>query len=161
MYKVPYGKETLEFSLPQGMRVSQANSKPVPPLVNERTAVAAALANPIGAPTLRNLARPGNRVCIVFTDITRSCPDELLVTPILSELKAAGVRDRDITLLCGIGMHRTSTHEDKVAQGPYCSHYRDRQRAANPLALADLGTTAGGTGIAHRAVVNRLVIATE
>jgi lactate racemase len=165
MYKVPYGKETMEFSLPQGMRVSQAVSKPVPPLASERNAVAGALANPIGTPTLRSLARHGNRVCIVFTDITRSCPDELLVPPILSELKAAGVRDHDITLLCGIGMHRASTQEEKVAKlgADIVSHYRViDSEPQNPSALVDLGTTAGGVPVSmHRAVVEcDLVIAT-
>jgi lactate racemase len=165
MYKVPYGKETMEFSLPPGMRVGQAVSKSVPPLSNERNAVAEALANPIGTPTLRSMARPNNRVCIVFTDITRSCPDELLVTAILSELKAAGVRDQNITLLCGIGMHRASTREEKVAKlgADIVSHYRVIDNEPQNLsALVGLGTTAGGVPVsAHRAVVESdLVIAT-
>jgi nickel-dependent lactate racemase len=165
MYKVPYGKEALEFSLPPEMHVTQAVSKSVPPLTNEIAAVEKALAHPVGSAPLREIARPGNRVCIVFTDITRSCPDNLLVPPILAELKAAGVRDEDITLLCGIGMHRPSTHEEKIAKlgRNIVSHYRviDNE-PQNPAALVDLGTTAGGVPVsAHRSVVESdLVIAT-
>src|SRR5512147_1571698 len=113
MYRVPFGKSDLEFSLPGEMRVHQAVSKPFPPLENEKEAIADALANPVGTQPLRRLAHPGARVCVVFTDITRSCPDHLLVPPILLELKAAGVKEEDITLLCGIGMHRPSTPEEK------------------------------------------------
>ena len=124
-----------------------------------------ALANPVGTPPLQKLARPGNRVCIVFTDITRSCPDDLLVPPILSELKSAGIKDEDITLLCGIGMHRPSTREEKIAKlgAEIVSRYRviDNE-PQNSAALVDLGTTAGGVPVSqHRAVVEAdLVIAT-
>jgi len=165
MYKVPYGKETLSFSLPPGMQVSQAFPKPVSPLSDEKGAVEKALANPVGTPPLQKLAQPGNRVCIVFTDITRSCPDELLVPPILSELKSAGITDDGITLLCGIGMHRPSTLEEKIAKlgAEIVSRYRviDNE-PQNSAALVDLGTTASGVPVSqHRAVVEAdLVIAT-
>jgi nickel-dependent lactate racemase len=165
MYKVPYGKETLSFSLPPGMQVSQAFPKPVSPLSDEKGAVEKALANPVGTPPLQKLAQPGNRVCIVFTDITRSCPDELLVPPILSELKSAGITDDGITLLCGIGMHRPSTREEKIAKlgAEIVSRYRviDNE-PQNSAALVDLGTTASGVPVSqHRAVVEAdLVIAT-
>ena len=164
MYTVPYGKGTIQFSLPSCMRVTQAVSKPVRPIEDEQAAVAEALAHPVGAP-LREIARRGSRVCIVFTDITRSCPDDLLVPPILAELKAAGVRDEDVTLLCGIGMHRASTREEKIAKlgAGVVAHYRviDNE-PQNPAALVDLGKTAGGVPVsAHRSVIESdLVIAT-
>ncbi len=93
------------------------------------------------------MAGPGDTVCIVFTDITRASPDYLLVEPILSELEAAGVRDEDITLLCGIGLHRPSTDEEKVAK--LGQRVVDRYRVIdneplNPDALVDLGTTESG-----------------
>ena len=165
MYSVPYGQGTIRFSLPSGMRVAQAVSNPTRPIENPQTAVAEALAHPIGSPPLRQIAGAGSRVCIVFTDITRSCPDDLLVPPILEELKTAGVRDEDVTLLCGIGMHRPSTHEEKTAKlgVPVVSHYRviDNE-PQNPAALIDLGITAHGVPVSvHRAVMESdLVIAT-
>ena len=165
MHRVPYGKGTIEFALPEGMRVHKAVSKPAPPVENVREAIEKALANPVGTPPLRKMAWPGNRVCIIFTDITRSCPDDMLVPPILSELKAAGVRDEAVTLLCGIGMHRPSTHEEKVEKLgiDVVSRYRviDNE-PQNPASLVDLGTTVGGVPVSvHRAVLESdLVIAT-
>jgi len=147
------------------MRVNEAVSRPVPPLEDPKAAVEQALAHPVAAPPLGETARPGNRVCIVFTDITRSCPDHWLVPPILAELETAGVRDTDITLLCGIGMHRPSTREEKVAKlgSNVVSRYRviDNE-PQNPDALVDLGTTAGGVPVSvHRSVIEAdLVIAT-
>jgi nickel-dependent lactate racemase len=147
MYTVPFNKGELNFELPAGMTGTVAVSKPVPPIEDVPAAIVQALANPINSPPLRELARPGDTVCIVFTDITRSSPDHLLVPAILVELQAAGVRDEEITLLCGIGMHRPSTQEEKVTK--LGQEVVDRYRVVdnepqNPAALVDLGTTDSG-----------------
>ena len=142
MYRVPYGKTFLEFDLPQGMRGTVVASQLVEPLTDVNRAIAEALAHPIGSPTVRELAHPGDRICIVFTDITRASPDWLLVPPILQELEQAGVRDEDITLLCGVGLHRPSTWEEKVAKLGQSLVERYRvidNEPQNPSALVDLG----------------------
>ncbi len=164
-YRIPYSKTELEFDLPPGMGATVLESKPAPPLPDVETAIADALAQPIGAPPLRELARPGDRVCIVFTDITRASPDHLLVPALLRELETAGVRDEDITLLCGIGMHRPSTPEEKVAKLGQAVVDRYRvidNEPQNPDALVDLGVTEGGVPVsAHRAAVEAdLLLAT-
>ncbi len=142
MYRIPYGKTFLEFDLLEGMRGTVAVSKSAEPLADVNEAISEALAHPIGSPPVRELAHPGDRVCIVFTDITRASPDWLLVPPILQELEQAGVRDQDITLLCGIGLHRPSTLEEKVAK--LGQNIVERYRVIdnepqNPSALVDLG----------------------
>lgn len=147
MYRVPYSKTEIEFDLPPGMTGTVAVSKSLPSIEDVPAAVKATLANPVNSPPVRELAEPGDKVCIVFTDITRASPDYLLVPPLLAELEAAGVRDEDITLLCGIGMHRPSTAEEKVAK--LGQSVADRYRVVdnepqNPEALVDLGTTESG-----------------
>ena len=127
------------------------------------------LAHPVGAPPLREIARAGDgaspTVCIAFTDITRTSPDHLLVPALLRELNAAGVRDEDVTLLCGIGMHRPSTREERVVKlgAEVVARYRviDNE-PRNPEALVDLGVTPGGVPVTvHRAAVEAdLLIAT-
>jgi len=147
MYRVPFDKGELAFDLPAGWRGTVVESKTVPPIENVPAAVAAAVAHPVNSPPLRELAKRGDRVCIVFTDVTRASPDLLLVPPLLAELEAAGVRDEEITLLCGIGMHRASTHEEKVAKLGQAVVERYRvidSEPQNPAALVDLGTTDTG-----------------
>ena len=112
-YQIPYSKTSLEFQLLPGMQATVAVSQPAQSLTNVPAAIQGALNQPIGTPPLREMAKAGDRVCIVFTDITRASPDHQLVPALLHELEAAGVRDEDITLLCGIGMHRPSTDEEK------------------------------------------------
>ncbi len=155
MYTVPYSRETLTFELPKGMTGTLVESKRVPPIEDVEKALAEALAEPINSPRLREVAKAGDTVCIVFTDITRASPDYLLVPPLLAELEAAGIRDEDITLLCGIGMHRLSTPEEKVAK--LGQVVVDRYRVVdhepqNPEALVDLGVTESGIPLS----VNRI-----
>lgn len=164
-YQLPYSKSTMKFTLPSGMKGVEVVSVAVDPVDDVRKAIKEALKNPVGTAPLRELAHPGSRVCIVFTDITRACPDHLLIPPMLAELKQAGVRDEDITLLCGIGMHRPSTHEEKIIKlgAEVVARYRviDNE-PQNPAALVDLGVTPGGVPVLlHRAVVEAdLLIAT-
>lgn len=145
-YRVPYGAGELAFALPPGMRGLMIQPRPVEPLGDIKAAVDAALAEPVGSPPLRELARPGDRVCIVFTDATRAVPDHLLVPALLRELEAAGVRDGDIILLCGVGMHRASTAEEKVTKlgAEVVARYRVVDHTpSDPTLLADLGTWDG------------------
>jgi nickel-dependent lactate racemase len=164
-YQIPHGKTSIAFSLPPAMEGTILVSKPVEPVIHPENAIWDALESPIGAPRLRELAIAGQRVCVVFTDITRASPDHLLVPPILAELEKAGIRDEDITLLCGIGMHRPSTPEEKIVKlGPdIVKRYRviDNE-PQNPDALVDLGPTSNSVPVlAHRAAVEAdLLIAT-
>ncbi|MDH7488734.1 MAG: nickel-dependent lactate racemase [Anaerolineae bacterium] len=147
MYSVPFGKGRLEFDLPRGFRGHVVESKTLPPIADVPAEVRKYLKDPVASPPLRELAGPGDKVCIVFTDITRASPDYLLVPPVLEELEAAGVRREDITLLCGVGMHRPSTHEEKIAKlgADVVRNYRvvDHE-PQNPDALVDLGKTPSG-----------------
>jgi lactate racemase len=164
-YRLPYGKSSLEFTLPPGMHATLAVSRPAIPLKDIHRSIAEALARPVGSAPLRDLAKPGDRACIVFTDITRACPDDLLVPALLEELVQAGVRDENITLLCATGMHRSSTHAEKIAKlgAGVVSHFRviDNE-PQNQAVLVDLGLTSGGVPVQlHRAALESdLIIAT-
>jgi nickel-dependent lactate racemase len=139
------------------MQAAQVASRTVEPLKDVAQAIQFALAQPVGSPTLREIARPGNRACIVFTDSTRACPDHLLVPALLGELESAGIRDEDITLLCATGLHRPSTREEKIAKlgaGILARYKVIDNEPQNPAALVDLGVTQGGAPVQ----VNRLAI---
>ena len=164
-FQIPYSKSFLDFTLPSAMQADTAVSRPAEPIADGTSAIREALAHPIGTAPLVELAGPGKRVCIIFTDITRACPDHLLVPALLGDLENAGVRDEDITLLCGIGMHRPSTPAEKITKlgAELVARYRviDNE-PQNPAALVDLGFTPGGVPVLlHRAVVEAdLLIAT-
>jgi len=155
-YRVPYGRSELEFELPAGFDGKLLESKPLPGLTDLAGSIRAALRDPVNSPRLAELAKHGMKIAIVVTDVTRACPDYLLVPPLLDELAAAGVPDRDIAIVVGIGLHRPSTPDDwQEKLGPEVPR-RIRivnPRPTDPEHLVDLGVTAGGVPI----VVNRTV----
>lgn len=82
---------------------------------DESVVLRRALDNPIGTEPLHKLVRPGQRVAVVTSDMTRPCPSEKLLPLILDELSAAGVPDEDITIVVGIGLHRPMTGQELAA----------------------------------------------
>jgi len=155
MYTVPFGKSDLQFDLPPGMTGALAVSLSGSPIRDLEGAIEETLAAPVDAPPLREMASPRDKICIVFTDITRASPDHLLVPALLRELEAAGVPDDRITLLCGVGLHRPSTPEEKAIKlgQEVVARYRVvDHHAEDPNATVDLGRTETGIPL----TVNRL-----
>lgn len=149
-YRVPYGRGSMVFRLPPSMRGTLITSRPRQPIDRLEEAVNHAMKHPVQCPRLKELAQPGYRVCIVFTDATRICPDHILVPALLAEVETAGVRPEDVTLLCGVGMHRPSTLEEKSAKlgREIVSRYRVMDHdSRNPAHLKELGTTEEGIPI--------------
>ncbi len=104
------------FNLPPDWSLTTIEPNPSTPLPDLRAAVEGALAQPLSSARLIDLASSSTRVCLVFTDATRACPDDILVPAILRELERAGVPDEHITLLCATGLHRPSTHAEKIVK---------------------------------------------
>jgi nickel-dependent lactate racemase len=111
--RLAYGKEGLAVEVPADAVVIEP--KYVPGLPDEQAALREALRQPINSPPLRQIAKPGNRVTVVHTDITRATPNDRILPPLLAELEAAGVKREDITLLNALGTHRFQTPEELKA----------------------------------------------
>ena len=145
-----------DIVFPPGWRVTTIEANPSSALPDLHAAVKAALASPLSALPLHQIARRSMSVCVVFTDTTRACPDKVLVPSILHELTVAGVPDDRLILLCATGMHRPSTFEEKLAKlgAEVALRYQvvDHQ-AQNPALLANLGSyfrLVQRMGIVHR-----------
>jgi nickel-dependent lactate racemase len=114
---------------------------------DERTLLREALARPIGTPRLREMVQPGQKVVVVTSDLTRPCPSERLLPPVLDELTRAGVDDEDILIVLALGLHRPMS-EAEVERAVGSDVYR-RVRVANhdPADTVWLGVTAAGTPV--------------
>lgn len=117
------------------------------PLADYPAALAAALDAPEGCPRLEDQVGPGSRVAVVVDDPSRWTPVREALPPVLARLRAAGVRDGDVTVSVGVGRHH--------AVGPAALRRRvgaavaDAHRCFSPpvddrAAYADLGATADG-----------------
>jgi nickel-dependent lactate racemase len=113
LFTVPFGKDHLSFRFPEGVRASSVASRATTPEPNPERAAEQSIAAPVGSPRLQDLAAGKRSVCIAVTDATRSCPDHLIVPPMLRELAEAGVPDESVTILVAVGAHRASTAEEK------------------------------------------------
>lgn len=149
-----YGRGTLDVELPED-RTTVIEPKHSAGLPHERAAVLNALENPIAAAPLRQWLRPGAKVCIVFTDITRATPNERIIPWLLEYLRE--VPPHQITLLNSLGTHRPNTRAE--LEGMLGTDVVRRYRVVNhepedPEALVQLGTTGDGTP----ALLNRTLV---
>lgn len=118
-----YGQGYLPIDLPEE-RTTVITPTHRPGLADEKGALRAALASPIGAKPLREWIKKGDKVCIAFTDITRATPNERLIPWLLEYLD--GVPREQITLLNQTGTHRPNTRAEleKLLTPEVVRHYR-------------------------------------
>ena len=146
----------LEFGFGTGMQVVEVPDKnlmgvlmsnDVPRGLMNEEEVVRALENPIGTPRLREIVKPGEKIAIVTSDITRPCPSYRILPALRDELYAAGCRAEDVTLVFALGSHRGHTPEEmkKLAGERAYSEIRcvDSDRAD----CVHMGTTDAGTPV--------------
>ena len=141
-----YGKgvQTVEVADKNLLAVLTSN-----PMTHERggeEAVRHALENPIGCEKLCKLVKPGQKVAIVTSDISRPLPTWAILPSVLQELRRGGVAYEDITVVFALGSHRPHTEEEKrhLAGESY-----DLVRCvdSNPADCVHMGTTKRGTPV--------------
>ena len=112
--RLEYGREGLEVELPDERVVRSLAYKDAEPLADPVAAVQRVLAEPIESPPVAELAQGKKTACIVICDITRPVPNELILTPLLETIEAAGVPREGITILIATGLHRPNEGEELV-----------------------------------------------
>jgi nickel-dependent lactate racemase len=122
---------------------------------SEEEIIAAALARPVGAGRLAEVARGCTSALILVDDWTRSTPVRVILPLVIDELDAAGVPREGIRILVALGTHRPMTAEEMaiklgaaiVGSFPVVNH-----NFADTANLVRLGETDAGTPV----LVNRL-----
>jgi nickel-dependent lactate racemase len=140
-----YGQGSLSVELPAD-RTTIIEPSHIPGLPEERGAVVAALEKPLGARPLRDWIKPGSRICILFTDITRATPNARLIPWLLDYL--GQVPRANITLINQLGTHRPNTPAEleQMLTPAVMQNYRVLNHdPETPTALVQLGTTRDGT----------------
>ncbi len=112
-FKIPYGREGINFSLPEekiaGVLTSKASK--YEPELEQQALVYRALASPAGSEKLSQLAKNKDEVVIICSDHTRPVPSRFMIPPMLAEIRE-GNPDASIKLLIATGFHRPSTREE-------------------------------------------------
>jgi nickel-dependent lactate racemase len=152
-----YGRGQLPVDLPEE-RTSIIEPSQTRGLPNERSAVLDALDRPISERPLKERIKARDRVCIVFTDITRATPNRRLIPWLLEYL--ADVPPEQVTLLKGLGTHRPNTRAEleELLTAEVVQNYRVlNHEPENPQALVSVGTTREG----RPALLNRHLVEAE
>lgn len=93
------------------------------------------------ADDVNGLRRGKATAVIAVTDLTRACPDDVLVPPLLDQLNVGGISDERITVIVAVGLHRATTEAEKRQK---LGSVVDRVRVVDsdgrdPAKWADLG----------------------
>lgn len=142
-----YGRTGLEVELPAERVVGPLAMRPAAPVPDPEAAIAEALARPIGAKPLAELARGRGNACILVCDITRPVPNRLILPPLLRTLEEQGIARRDILILIATGLHRPNegAELDEMLGETIARNYRIENHHGKVLAEHDfLGVTSNG-----------------
>jgi lactate racemase len=146
-FSIGYGSGTRSFRLDERNLLLEMKSRQQDEDVDETREVLRALSEPIGTPPLRQIVVPGDSVCIITSDITRPCPSEIILPPLIEELEAAGVCPEDITVVFALGIHRRHTEDEKQKLVGKAVYSRVHTVDSDPEDTVYLGTTSYGTPV--------------
>ncbi|OGD16652.1 MAG: hypothetical protein A2V76_06195 [Candidatus Aminicenantes bacterium RBG_16_63_14] len=144
-FKLAYGKTGLPLELDDSLNVTVVEPSFVPALADPAAAVRAALREPIGSPPLRDLVRPGKRVGVIFSDITRPAPNPLMLAAVLEVLDA--IPGVDVTLFNALGTHRPNTESElraMVGDAIYEKRRIVQNNTFDPSTQVKVGVTSKG-----------------
>lgn len=105
--KLAYGKKGLDIHLRDDLDVTFVESPHIRALENQAESVRDALHQPTETDPLKDSVKSSDKVAIVFNDITRPTPYEIILPVLLNELEH--VPDDHIILLNANGTHRSNT----------------------------------------------------
>jgi len=146
--RLAYGKKGMEVRLPDDLHPVVVEPEYVPALAEQAESIRDALRRPIGSRALREVVRSGDKVSVVFNDITRPTPYPVILPALLAELDH--VRDDRIVLLNATGTHRPNTEPElrRMLGNQILDRFRILQNdAIDRSTHTRVGTTRGGNEV--------------
>jgi nickel-dependent lactate racemase len=155
---LPYGKTDVCVRVPARNLIGSIVPKERKICPDAKAEVERALVEPIpvGTRRLSDIALPDSKVAIVVDDATRKAPSDIMLLPVLSELSRAGVKDENITVIFGCGIHRAVTSEEaKMLLGEEAiKRVKVISHDAKASDLVNVGTTKHG----NKVYLNRVFV---
>jgi nickel-dependent lactate racemase len=150
-----YGSDVLHIDLQARILTSTSP----PDLPDPAAEIRRALAHPLGTPTLAEIVRPGDRIAIVASDITRYTGSELFLPILVEELNRCGIADHDIEIIVALGIHRKQTPKEhqKILGTLFERITVHDHECDDPEQLVDLGHTSSGLPVQ----INRRVMSAD
>jgi len=112
IYQLGFDKETINVEIPENNVMDVLHPRNMVLPESEFQIIREALDNPIGTTSFKELFKPGEKIAIITSDITRPCPSWKILPSILSKLEASGIQKDDITVIFALGSHRIHSREE-------------------------------------------------
>lgn len=152
--EIPYGLTAQTLELDKECLVLESQIQQLTACEDEDREVLAAMAAPIGCPSLGELAAGKKNAVLIISDHTRPVPSRCIVPHMLAEMRSASP-DIQITLLVATGCHRGTTK--KELEQKLGREILEREKVVvhdcDKSPLTDLGILPSGA----RLVVNSLI----
>ena len=142
-----FGNTTQQLNVPEKNLIGVLMPNRVAHELTGEEEVKRALAQPIGTPRLKDIVRPGEKIAVVTSDITRPMPTYKVMPALLDEMYAAGVDPKDITLVFALGSHRAQTDEERKKLAGERAFAEVRCVDGDPGDCVHIGVTKGGTPV--------------
>lgn len=141
-----YGSDTFPLQLPPHRIAGIIRATPPEPAAPPEEIISAALDD---CGEALAAFRPGERVVIVTSDITRYTASEIYLPLLVERLNRQGIADRDIEILIALGIHRPqTTHEHERILGPLSGRIRVRDHDCDDQdGLTSIGRTSNGIDV--------------
>lgn len=146
--RLAFDREGTTVDIPDELDTQVLRPRFAAGLADEDAALAAAIASPIGCPSLEDLARGKKSAAIAVCDITRPAPNKTVLPHVIGALQAGGISPSAITIMIATGLHREATAEELeeiVGEAILKHHPVHSHRAREIDEQVFLGETAGGT----------------
>ncbi|MCP4314072.1 MAG: nickel-dependent lactate racemase [Bacteroidetes bacterium] len=152
--ELAYGKERLKAEIPDHIHTEVVQPRYVRGLPDQKKAISDALEKPVNHPPLHSTVSARQKVAIVFSDITRATPYQLMLPPLLEAL--SHLPDEHITFFCATGTHRPATSRELVTilGEEVVQRFRIVQNSASdPSQQKHVGSTSSGNNILLNKVI--------
>ncbi len=146
---LPYGRNDISVSVPRDELLGVFVPRKLEPVPNPAKTLHNALANPVGSPLLREMAKGVRRVAVAVEDATRAVPNALLIDCLMHELDEAGVTPEQLSVVVATGLHRPmNPAELRATLGSWQGRLDiENHDASDDQRLLPVGTTSLGTKV--------------
>jgi nickel-dependent lactate racemase len=148
IFNLAYGKTGHTVELPDNLKVDLIEPRWIESIQDQDLAITAALRNPYGCKPLKDTVKYNDKVAIIFSDITRATPYDIIIPALMTELQ--NIPQKNICFFCANGTHRLSTAEElnMILGKDIVRDYRIVQNDANnPDLFEYMGTTTSGNKV--------------
>lgn len=146
--KLKYGKKEIRLPIEDKNIIKILNLEKQEVLLNPENKLRELLKNPIGSSSLKDLIiqKKASKILIIVNDITRPTPYEIILPPLLDELKQIGIKKDNIIFIIATGIHRSNSPEEieEIFGENIFSAYKFFNHNCDDPHLKDLGKLKSG-----------------